>query len=85
MEFNVLNVFNQKTSRHRFDNLNRGAGTPVVLPRSICPESDLRSGYDYDALIRATPDGADAFDPRYGQDDLFNEGLSARLGVKWSF
>ena len=46
---------------------------------------DLRNGYDYDALIRATPDGAGAFDPRYGYDDLFNEGLSARLGVKWSF
>ncbi len=46
---------------------------------------DLRSGYDYDALIRATSDGADAFDPRYGKDDLFNEGRAARLGLKWSF
>jgi hypothetical protein len=46
---------------------------------------DLRSGYDYDALLRATSDGADAYDPRYGMDDLFNEGLAARLGLKWSF
>jgi len=45
----------------------------------------LREGYDVDALIRATADGADAFDPRYGMDDLFNEGLSVRLGLKWSF
>jgi hypothetical protein len=46
---------------------------------------NLRNGYDYNTLIRATSDGADAYDPRYGMDDLFNEGLSARLGVKWSF
>jgi hypothetical protein len=85
VEFNVLNVFNQKTARHRFDNLNRGAGTAVPSSAINLSGVDLRSGYDYDALIRATPDGADAFDPRYGYDDLFNEGLSARLGVKWSF
>ena len=85
VEFNVLNLFNQKTARHRFDNLNRGAGTPVGSSAINLSGVDLRNGYDYDALIRATPDGVDAFDPRYGQDDLFNEGLSARLGVKWSF
>jgi hypothetical protein len=85
VELNVLNVFNQKTSRHRFDNLNRGAGAPVPSSAIDLSSTDLRLGYDYDALIRATPDGADAFDPRYGQDDLFNEGLVARLGLKWSF
>jgi Carboxypeptidase regulatory-like domain/TonB dependent receptor-like, beta-barrel len=85
VEFNVLNAFNQKTARHRFDNLNRGAGTPVGSSAINLTGTDLRSGYDYEALIRATPDGANAFDPRYGEDDLFNEGLSARLGLKWSF
>lgn len=85
VEFNVLNAFNQKTSRHRFDNLNRGLGTAVGSSAINLSGVDLRSGYDYDTLIRATPDGDNAFDPRYGQDDLFNEGLSARLGVKWSF
>src|SRR5262245_22354537 len=85
IEFNVLNVFNQKTVRHRFDNLNRGVGTPVDSSAIDLSKVDLRSGYDYNALIRATPDGADAFDPRYGKDDLFNEGLTARLGLKWSF
>jgi hypothetical protein len=85
VELNVLNVFNQKTSRHRFDNLNRGAGTPVPSSAISLSNVDLRNGYNYDALIRATPDAADAYDPRYGMDDLFNEGLAARLGVKWSF
>ena len=85
VELNVLNVFNQRTSRHRFDHLNRGAGTPVPSSAISLSGVDLRSGYDYDALIRATSDGADAFDPRYGEDDLFNEGRAARLGLKWSF
>jgi hypothetical protein len=85
VELNVLNLFNQKTSRHRFDNLNRGAGTAVPSSAINLSNVDLRAGYDYDARIRATSDGADAYDPRYGMDDLFDEGLSARLGLKWSF
>jgi hypothetical protein len=85
VELNVLNVFNQKTSRHRFDNLNRGLGVPAPSSAIDLSNTDLRLGYDYDALIRATPDGADAYDPRYGMDDLFNEGLVARLALKWSF
>jgi hypothetical protein len=60
-------------------------GTPVPSSAISLSGVDLRSGYDYDALIRATADGADAFDPRYGKDDLFNEGRAARLGLKWSF
>ena len=85
VELNVLNLFNQKTSRHRFDNLNRGAGTPVPSSAINLANVNLRNGYNYDTLIQATPDGADAYDPRFGMDDLFNEGLTARLGVKWSF
>jgi hypothetical protein len=85
IEFSVLNIFKHKTSRHRFDNLNRGAGIPVGSSAIDLSKVDLRNGYDYNALISATPDGANAFDPRYGMDDLFNDGLSARLGVKWSF
>jgi hypothetical protein len=46
---------------------------------------DLRKGYDYNALINASPDGMNAYDPRYGKDDLFSEGLSARFSLKWSF
>jgi hypothetical protein len=69
----VLNLFQPKDSPATdFDNLNRGAGTPVGSSAINLSGVDLRNGYDYDALIRATPDGADAFEPRYGQDDLFN-------------
>jgi len=46
---------------------------------------DLASGYDYRALILASPDGAGAFDPRYGRSDLFNEGLQAQVSIKVMF
>jgi hypothetical protein len=85
IEMNILNVFNQKTTLHRFDSLNRGEGTPVNSSAINLSSVDLRKGYDYNALIQATPDGADAFDPRYGMDDFFSEGLTARFSLKWSF
>ena len=39
LELNVLNLFNQKTARHVFNFLNRGAGTPARRRRSISPTS----------------------------------------------
>ena len=86
LELNVLNLFNQKTATHIYNQLNRG---PSGLPRqaSAIPLSgvDLRNGYDYDALIRATADGANAYDPRFGQEDLFNPGLQGQFSVKFMF
>jgi hypothetical protein len=84
-EFNMLNAFNQKTSRHRFEWLNRGYGEAVDSSAIDLSQTDLRAGYNYDALIRATDDGVNAFDPRFGMDDLFNAGFAGRFGVKWSF
>jgi hypothetical protein len=85
IEMDILNVFNQRTARHRFTALNRGAGVFVASSAIDLSKVDLRQGYDYDALIRATSDGANAFDPMYGKDDLFNEGVSATLALRWSF
>jgi hypothetical protein len=85
IELNVLNLFNQKTALHRFVSLNRGEGTPVDSSAIDLSKTDLRKGYDYNALIQAAPDGANAFDPRYGMNDLFSEGLSARIAIQWSF
>ena len=48
-------------------------------------EVDLAAGYDYNALILATQEGAAAFDPRYGMDDLFNPGLQGQFSVKFIF
>src|SRR6185436_14563781 len=51
IEMDILNVFNQRTARHRFTAVNRGAG--VFVPSSAIDLSkvDLRQGYDYNGLI----------------------------------
>jgi hypothetical protein len=84
-ELNVQNLFNQKTTRHRFNYLNRGGG--VARPSSAIDlgNVDLKAGYDYNALIRASTDGANAYDPRYGMDDLFNTGTQGYFAVKFLF
>lgn len=85
LQLTVLNVFNQKTPRHLFNWLNRGAGIARASSAIDLSRIDLAKGYDYEALIRATPDGANAFDPRYGKADLFNDGRQAQLMVRIAF
>ncbi len=86
LEFNVLNLFNQKTAVHLFNYLNRGGGAvPRASSAMNLSQVDLARGYDYDALIRSTPDGANAYDPRYGLADLFNEGIRGQILVKLLF
>ena len=85
VELNVLNVFNQKTPRHLFNWLNRGAGTARPSSSINLSRTDLAKGYDYRALILATPDGARAYDPRYGMADLFNDGARGQVTVKVTF
>lgn len=85
VELNVLNVFNQKTATHVFNWLNRGAGAPRASSAIDLSRTNLAAGYDYHALIRATPDGANAYDPRYGRPDLFNDGLRGQVMVKLVF
>ena len=84
-ELNVNNLFNQKTSRHIYNYLNRGGGAPRPSSSINLASVDLRQGYDYNALIAATPDRAAALDGRYGQDDLFNEGIQGQFLIKFSF
>lgn len=85
LELNVLNVFNQKTARHVFNYLNRGAGAPRSSSGLDLSEVDLRQAYDYRSMLLATPDGADAFDPRYGLADLFEDGAQGQFTVKFLF
>ena len=82
LELNVLNVFNQKTARHIFDTVNRPRRTSSGMNLS---RTDLAQGYDYNALLDASPDGANARDPRYLMEDLFNPGLQARISAKFIF
>jgi hypothetical protein len=84
-ELNLLNLFNQKTARHQFNYLNRGAGAPRASSAIDLAPFDLYKGYDYKALISKTPDGANAYDPRFGMQDLFEAGLQGQFSVKFLF
>jgi hypothetical protein len=47
---------------------------------------NLYNGYDYNALIGATPDAATAtgaLDPRFGFADNFRTGFVGRIGLKY--
>jgi hypothetical protein len=81
-EANVINLFNQKTERHRFTDLNREQRTSSQI--NLKP-IDLSQGYNYNQLIMASPDASKAYDPRFGLTDLFSPGFAGRLGVKFMF
>ena len=88
LELNVINVFNQKTATHIFNFLNKGApgGSSTRSSDAInLSKVNLAAGYDYNALIRATADGANAYDPRYKMDNLFNPGAQGQFSVKYIF
>jgi outer membrane receptor protein involved in Fe transport len=88
LELNIQNLFNQKTATHIFNFLNKGApagGQTRAADAIDFSDVNLAAGYDYNALIRATQEGAAAFDPRYGMDDLFNPGLQGQFSVKFIF
>jgi hypothetical protein len=84
-ELNVINLLNQKTPTHLFNCLNRGCGVARQDAAIDLSRTDLAKGYDPRALILATPGGANSFDPRYGQPDLFQAGTAGQFSVKFLF
>lgn len=84
-ELNVINLFNQKTPTHIFSWLNKGAGLARGDSAIDLSHTDLAAGYDYNALILASPSGQNAFDPRYGQPDLWQQGTQGQFSVKFIF
>jgi hypothetical protein len=88
IELNVINLFNQETATHIFNFLNKGApGESSVISADAIDLSqvNLAKGYDYNALILASPNGASAYDPRYGMPDLFQPGRQGQLSLRYSF
>jgi Carboxypeptidase regulatory-like domain/TonB-dependent Receptor Plug Domain len=83
LELNVLNVFNQKTVRHRFNGLNRNRSAAGINLANV----NLANGYDHLALIALTPDGraGNALEPRYNMPDLWSEGAQGHVMVKFLF
>jgi hypothetical protein len=85
-ELNVLDLFNQKNATHIFNFVNKGAIIPDRSSSYIdLHGQDLSRGYDYNALINATPDGANARDPRFLQEDLFEDGTRGFFSIKFLF
>ncbi len=85
-EFNAQNVFNQKTVRHTFNQLNRGAGSGYRAAAINLGTTNLFNGYDYRAMLDAIQaGGVSAYDPRFGMADLFNPGFQGRIMVKFIF
>jgi hypothetical protein len=85
LEFNMINLFNQKTARHVYNCLNYDCINGQVPSGMNMSGINLFQGFNYNALIGASSNGQAAFDPRYQKEDLFNPGFSGRLGVKFSF
>jgi hypothetical protein len=85
LELNVQNLFNQQTATHIFNYLNKGAGTPRGDAAINLGNADLAKGYNYRALIDATPAGQNAYDPRYGMADLFQTGTQGQFSVRFLF
>jgi hypothetical protein len=87
-ELNIQNLFNQKTATHIFNYLNKGApaGSNAKAANAIdFSEVNLAAGYDYNALILQSLEGAASYDPRYGMDDLYQPGTQGQFSVKFSF
>ena len=76
------------TARHIFNYYNKGGIVPDRASSFIdLSNTDLTKGYDYKALVAATTDGqqGNATDPRYGQADLFEDGIRGFFTLKFVF
>lgn len=80
-EFNMINLFNQKTSMFTFDRFNREEHSDSVGIDTF--GMDLSQGFDWAAMVDAL--GPFARDPRFGKAGIFNPGFSGRFLVKFSF
>ncbi|MDR1726391.1 MAG: TonB-dependent receptor [Acidobacteriota bacterium] len=101
IEFNVTNLFNQKTVRHIDTLVNRtgsqdraGAGIDLngvnLLEGFDWRQKLAETYYAQDAELSSDPSSLDplenyAVNPTYGRADMWNPGFSARFGVKFVF
>ncbi|MDX1983556.1 MAG: TonB-dependent receptor [Bryobacteraceae bacterium] len=80
-EFNADNLFNQKTARSIWTQLNRARASAEI----DLSGTDLAKGYDFRSMINGTSEGAKAFSPLFGMEDWFNPGFAGRFQVKFIF
>lgn len=84
-EFNMINLFNQKTAQYIWDRYNREDFSGSTGPNLA--GTDLDKGFDWKAMVAAeeaaTP--GKALDPRFGKQAMFNPGFQGRFSVKFIF
>lgn len=78
-EFNMINLFNQKTNMLTMDRYNQEetSDSNGISLKKV----DLSKGFDWKAMVAA----AGGLDPRYGNPAVFNPGFQGRLQVKFTF
>ncbi|MBL8238891.1 MAG: TonB-dependent receptor [Bryobacterales bacterium] len=83
LEFNMQNLFNQKTARSIYPSINRERRQSAAIDLHSV---DLTKGYDPAALLAATTDGrALSLAPQFGKADIFNPGFAGRFLLKYVF
>jgi hypothetical protein len=98
LEFNIINLFNQKTARYKQNIVTRYRDSSSAMDMA---NVNLLQGYDWRALLAQTEYAQDttrssdptsldptknwAVDPTYGKNDVFNDGFAARILVKYIF
>jgi hypothetical protein len=92
LEFNIVNLFDQKTNLFNFDRYNQeelSDSIGMCLDRYCDPNGvgvDLGAGFDWRALATAASDaGGVVLDPRYGRAGAFNTGFEGRFMIKFIF
>ncbi len=79
-EFNMINLFNQKTNVYTYDRYNFEEtydSTGIDLSKV-----DLTQGFDWKSMVAAIPNSTD---PRYGKAAVYNQGFQGRFLVKFIF
>jgi hypothetical protein len=90
-EFNMINLFNQKTSMYTMDRYNVEEISDTVGINLTCGTGgacvDLTKGFDWQGLVAAkvADNGGVGLDPRYGKAAVFNPGFQGRFLVKFIF
>jgi hypothetical protein len=84
-EFNIINLFNQKTNVYTMDRYNQEELVDSVGLNLGCGKGgacvDLTQGFDWRALVNQFG----GLDPRYGHAAAFNPGFQGRILVKFIF
>ena len=86
LELNLLNTFNQKTSRHQLQLPEPRGGCAAGVFRDLSGATSTSATATITTrCIQGSPDGANAYDPRFDMDDIFEPGTQGYFTVRFIF